>query len=77
MAASISELFHSLSSSLAGRSGVGKVLLLVGLATCVYQVWRRWRTRQLVSKRFRGKVVLITGASSGLGEGKSHFYTAP
>ena len=64
-----SEFFHAFSSLLTGRSGVGKALLLIGLATCVYQVWRRWRTRQLLAKKFRGKVVLITGASSGLGEG--------
>ena len=67
-----SELLHSWSSLLSGRGGVGKVLLLVGLAACIYQVWRRWRTRQLVLRRFKGKVVLITGASSGLGEGKQY-----
>lgn len=63
-----SDLVHSLGSLLGGRS-VGKALLVVGLAVCVYQVWRRWYVKRLVASRFRGKVVLITGASSGLGEG--------
>lgn len=50
---------------------VGKALLILGLAACVYQAWRKWRAGKQLSK-LRGKVVLITGASSGLGEGKSY-----
>ena len=53
--------------SWAGRS-LGKALLVVGLAVAAYQVYRRWRQRRALS-RLSGKVVLITGASSGLGEG--------
>lgn len=58
---------HVVRHSWAGRS-VGKVLLVVGLAVAAYQVYRRWRQRRALSK-LCGKVVLITGASSGLGEG--------
>ena len=53
--------------SWAGRS-VGKALLLVGLAVCLWQAYQRWRVRRAL-QRLAGKVVLITGASSGLGEG--------
>ena len=51
-----------------GRS-VGKALLVVGLAACLYQAWRKWYIKRLLFKRLGGKVVFITGASSGLGEG--------
>ena len=51
----------------AGRS-LGKALLLVGLAVATYQLYRRWRERRALN-RLAGKVVLVTGASSGLGEG--------
>ena len=54
--------------SCTGRN-VGRALLLVGLAVCVYQAYRRWQARRVV-KRLAGKVVLVTGASSGLGEGE-------
>ena len=53
--------------SWAGRN-VGRALLLVGLAVCVYQAYKKWRMRRAM-QRLAGKVVLITGASSGLGEG--------
>lgn len=43
-------------------------LLLITL-TVIYKAYRKWRLRKAIYK-FRGKVVLITGASSGLGEGK-------
>lgn len=56
--------------SLLSPRSAGKALLLVGLAVCAYQLWRRWYVKRLVSQKFRGKVVLITGASSGLGEGE-------
>lgn len=55
-------------NSLAGRN-VGRVLLVIGIAVCAYQAYRRWRLRRALS-RLAGKVVLITGASSGLGEGE-------
>lgn len=57
-------------NSWAGRS-VGRALLVLGLAVCVYQAYRRWRMRRNL-QRLAGKVVLITGASSGLGEGEEH-----
>lgn len=60
--------FSYLSALSSGR-GAGKALLLLGLIACIYQFWRKWRIKCLVSTKFRGKVVLITGASSGLGEG--------
>lgn len=51
----------------AGRS-VGKAVLVIGLAVAAYQVYKRWKQRRALN-RLCGKVVLITGASSGLGEG--------
>lgn len=43
-------------------------LLLLSLAA-LYKAYKKWKLkRSLVS--LRGKVILITGASSGLGEGK-------
>ena len=62
-------LYQAVQSSWASRS-VGKALLIVGLAVCIYQALRRWYLKRLVGKKFRGKVVLITGASSGVGEGR-------
>ena len=64
----ISGIFKSLLSVWSDRS-VGKALLVLGLAVCVYQAWRKWYIKRLIAKKLRGKVVLITGASSGLGEG--------
>jgi len=58
--------------SWAGKS-VGKALLLVGLAVCVWQAYRRWRERRAL-RRLAGKVVLITGASSGLGEALARLF---
>ena len=49
---------------------ISRVLLLVGLALCLHRVWRRWRGGKAM-RGVAGKVVLITGASSGLGEGMS------
>ena len=54
---------------LSGRN-VGKFLALVTVVACIYQAWRKWYLKKIVLRRLRGKVVLITGASSGLGEGK-------
>ena len=51
------------------RANLGRAFVVVTLAVCVYQVWRRWRERRAIQRKIRGKVVLITGASSGLGEG--------
>ena len=48
---------------------MGKTLLMVGVALAAYQAYKRWRRRRALS-RLSGKVVLITGASSGLGEGE-------
>ncbi len=71
----MSGILQSLQCLWAGRS-VGKVILFVGLVVCVYQAWKRWYIRRLVTRKFRGKVVLITGASSGLGEGNAALFTA-
>ena len=58
---------YAVRHSWAGRS-VGKALLVIGLAVAAYQVYKRWRQRR-AQNRLAGKVVLITGASSGFGEG--------
>ena len=50
------------------RHSVGRILLLVGVAAGVYQLYRQWRLRRAL-RQLAGQVVLITGASSGLGEG--------
>lgn len=55
------------------RWTVGRVLLVVGLGVCVYQAYRQWRVRRSLA-RLRGRVVLITGASSGLGEALAHVF---
>ncbi len=68
-APSISSLLRFIVEVWSGRN-VGKFLLLVTLAVCFYQAWKKWRLRRVIHRRVRGKVVLITGASSGLGEGK-------
>jgi len=49
-----------------------KILRVVGLCFLVlglYKLYRKWSTKVMLN-RLRGKVVLVTGASSGLGEGK-------
>ena len=56
-------------SARAWRDNLGRAFVVVTLALCVYQLWRRWRERRAIHRKVRGKVVLITGASSGLGEG--------
>lgn len=63
-------LFLDAVQTMLGGRSVGKALLVAGLVLCLYQVYRRWYVGRLVASKFRGKVVLITGASSGLGEGK-------
>lgn len=64
----VSGIFRSLLSLWSGRS-VGKAFLVIGLALCIYQACRKWYIKRLITKRLSGKVVFITGASSGLGEG--------
>ena len=51
-----------------GDRGVAKLLLLCALLLFCYRKYRAWR----ISRRYKaieGKVILLTGASSGLGEG--------
>ena len=47
----------------------GQLLLLVATLTALYKAFRKWRLRRAI-RRLSGKVILVTGASSGLGEGK-------
>lgn len=63
------DIYRSLGLVLSSRGG--KTVLVLGLVVCLYQVWRKWRTKCLVASKFQGKVVMVTGASSGLGEGRS------
>jgi dehydrogenase/reductase SDR family protein 7B len=56
----------------AGR-GLGKALLMLGLVVAAYQAYKRWK-RQRALSRLSGKVVLITGASSGLGEALARLF---
>lgn len=55
----------------AWRDNLGRAFVVITLIVCVYQIWRRWREKRAIERNVRGKVVLITGASSGLGEGTS------
>ena len=51
-----------------GDRGVAKLLLLCAFLLFCYRKYRAWR----ISRRYKaieGKVILLTGASSGLGEG--------
>jgi len=51
-----------------GDRGVAKLLLLFGLLVLCYRKYKSWK----ISRRYKsieGKVILLTGASSGLGEG--------
>ena len=57
------------SSARAWRDNLGRAFVVITLIVCVYQIWIRWRERRAIERNIRGKVVLITGASSGLGEG--------
>jgi NADPH:quinone reductase-like Zn-dependent oxidoreductase len=49
-------------------ASIGKAVVLLGIVTCFYQLYRRWKRMRAI-KKLAGKVILITGASSGLGEG--------
>lgn len=51
------------------RLSAGKAFLVAVSLVAIYQAYCKVRTRWLLRQRIRGKVVLITGASSGLGEG--------
>ena len=46
----------------------GQLLLLLAALAGAYSAYKKWKTYRAV-RRVAGKVVLITGASSGLGEG--------
>ncbi len=48
-----------------------RAVAVLGLALASYRLVRRWWMRRLMGQRVASKVVLITGASSGLGEGTS------
>jgi hypothetical protein len=61
------------SSVRAWRDNLGRAFVVITLIVCVYQIWIRWREKRAIERNVRGKVVLITGASSGLGEG-THFW---
>ena len=52
----------------AGVRTVGQLLAATALIIVLVQAYRKWRTRKAV-RNLAGRVVLITGASSGLGEG--------
>lgn len=45
-----------------------KLLFVVTALAAVYKAYRRWKINRAI-RGLSGKVVLITGASSGLGEG--------
>ncbi len=49
----------------------GQLLLLLAALAGAYRAYKKWRTYRAV-RRVAGKVVLITGASSGLGEGTGY-----
>ena len=51
-----------------GDRGVAKLLLLCGVLLFCYRKYKAWRIRRRY-KAIEGKVILLTGASSGLGEG--------
>ena len=53
----------------AWRDNLGRAFVVITLIVCVYQIWMRWWEKRAIERNVRGKVVLITGASSGLGEG--------
>ena len=55
-----------------GFASVGKTVVLLGIVACLYQLYRRWKRKRAI-KKLAGKIVLITGASSGLGEGTYGF----
>ncbi len=48
-----------------------RAVAVLGLALASYRLARIWWIRRLMGQRVASKVVLITGASSGLGEGMS------
>eukprot|EP00731_Ephydatia_muelleri_P029411 Em0020g1055a len=54
-------------------ASVGKAVVLLGIVTCFYQLYSKWKRKRAI-KKLAGKVVLITGASSGLGEALSRAF---
>lgn len=58
-----------------GDRGVAKLLLLCGLLLFCYRKYKAWK----ISRRYKaveGKVILLTGASSGLGEACARVFHA-
>ncbi|XP_016937443.3 dehydrogenase/reductase SDR family protein 7-like [Drosophila suzukii] len=55
---------------------LGTILMPVALPLALFNIWQRFRAQKF-RNQLPGKVVLITGASSGLGESLAHvFYRA-
>ena len=51
-----------------GIRTIGQLLVVLVAVAAFYRAYKRWRTIRAI-RRIASKVVLITGASSGLGEG--------
>ncbi|XP_034662634.1 dehydrogenase/reductase SDR family protein 7-like [Drosophila subobscura] len=55
---------------------LGTILMPVALPLALFNIWQRFRAQKF-RNQLAGKVVLITGASSGVGEALAHvFYSA-
>ena len=48
-----------------------KLLLVIGALAAAYKAYRKWKLNRAI-RNLSGKVVLITGASSGIGEGENY-----
>lgn len=58
-----------------GVKTFGQYVVLLIAVVAAYRAYKRWRTYKAIRK-VAGKVVLVTGASSGLGEGTILFVCA-